>query len=151
MISYKVLQDIPAVSVQRCEVRHVPAALRHSRREAAEKTQALDTRWLRQYGCNQPMIAVQNGEGLSLINPDQEDRAKLFIPFESISYRCNLCTEVAWADRLLPANALRHLKNPERSRRKLAPLGSRKDADLLQIRLLDLDLIPLCVRRQLFP
>src|SRR5579864_4816358 len=69
-----VAQEISQVARQSIHIRAIPAATRHRRRQPTNKLKALEVcRRLRKHSCRHAMIAVENRQGTSIIQSNQQD------------------------------------------------------------------------------
>jgi hypothetical protein len=98
------------------------------------------------------MISIQDCQRFVLIHANEENGAQVVVRLEQTSPdRSNLGLEGSGVDALLLTHTFGNFDDGESSWCKITPLGARKHSDLFQVRIPDLNLIPLRSLGKLFP
>lgn len=149
----EVAHPVGAVTGEGGDVGAVPAALRHLGGQAAKKAKSLERLGGSQQSCDQPVISIENGERAAFCFSDEKHGAADSLLLEMGAEIVDLCKE--GTARAVPVavidDPLGYLCEIEIAERKLAPLGSRKHADAIQVLHFDFGLKPLGIFGKLFP
>jgi hypothetical protein len=128
-------EQIRRVSAESREIGFVPAAVRHFRRQSAEKAESVHGIARQQHRCRHTVVAVKNREWLPFIPADKQDRTQFRALGDERTQASDLHAEglVSNILRAISVDLLDNFGEGEVASRQLAPMCTRKYIDPGQV------------------